>query len=187
VTDEREPFAPGIREMIETVLMDLHTSMPGRVVSFNRLTQTAEIQPVLKRKYRDNDPENLPVITDVPVVFPGSGGLWLIGDVEVDSYVLLHFQERSIATWQASGGIIDPEKARRHNISDAVATVGLWPDPGVLLSPVTADTLSIRNSQDTIKIEVNKDGTITVANVLGSMTLSTAGQLDVNGNLTVDP
>lgn len=187
MTEARELIETAIAEIIEDRLKEVHTCMPGIVVSFDRTTQTAEVQPCLKRKHFDNDPEELPIITDVPVVFPGTGGLWLVGDVKVDSYVLLFFAERAIDNWQSKGGIVDPARYRLHDKSDAFALAGIWPDPNQLSVAVQANTIAIRNSTNTIKIEVADSGTITIDNSVGECSLNGAtGQWLFNDNLEVN-
>jgi hypothetical protein len=110
---------------------DVHTSIPGRVETYDRTTQRASVQPLLQRSYRGEEGERivetLPVIHDVPVVFPGSGDdysdTWPISRGDI---VWLQFAEASIDKWlHVGGGIVDPRDDRRFNMNDAVAFPGL--------------------------------------------------------------
>jgi hypothetical protein len=172
----------GLAAIFDALTSDLHTCMPGRVIEFDADEQTISVQPCLKRKYLgEDDPVNLPVIEDVPVVFPGSEDLWLIFDVKVDSYVLLVFAERAIAAWHDSGGIIDPEMARKFDLSDAIAIPGILPTPVMLDAAIDSDTIAMRNSANTTRVSVEEDGTITATNAVASVVLETGGDVVING------
>lgn len=111
---------------------DLRVSMPARVEKYEDSTQLADVQPLLKESYVDEDGERaiarLPVITNVPVVFPGGGGMRITFPVRAGDTVLLVFSDRSIDSWLAQGGEATPEDERRHHLSDAIAIPGLHPN-----------------------------------------------------------
>lgn len=69
----------------------------------------------------DRTTTRLPVINNVPIIFPGSGGVRIKWPVKVGDYVWLNFCCRSIDRWLAQGGEVDPEDDRQHAIDDAVA------------------------------------------------------------------
>jgi len=111
---------------------DLRVSMPARVEKYEDATQLADVQPLLKDSYVDEDGERqiarLPVVTNVPVVFPGGGGMRITFPVRAGDTVLLVFSDCSIDSWLAQGGEASPEDERRHHLSDAVAIPGLQPN-----------------------------------------------------------
>ena len=111
---------------------DLRVSMPARVEKYDDATQLADVQPLLKESYTDEEGERsiarLPVITNVPVVFPGGGGMRITFPVRAGDTVMLVFSDRSIDSWLAQGGEATPEDERRHHLSDAIAIPGLHPN-----------------------------------------------------------
>lgn len=111
---------------------DLRVSMPARVEKYDDATQLADVQPLLKESYVDEEGERaiarLPVITNVPVVFPGGGGMRITFPVRAGDTVMLVFSDRSIDSWLAQGGEATPEDERRHHLSDAIAIPGLHPN-----------------------------------------------------------
>lgn len=145
------------REIIDSYVMNMYTCLPAQVISFDRSNQTCEVQPVLKIKFYD-EPEavNLPIITDVPVVFPGSGDFWVTVDVKADSYVLLVFSQRSIASWLNGGGVVEPEVSRKFHISDAIAIPGINPFPDAIEN-FDADCITIRNRNNDQFVKVKAD------------------------------
>lgn len=113
----------------ESLLADLHTSLPGKVVRYDAATQKADVQPLIKERYADENgaaqSRDLPVIPAVPVQFPGSGGYRITFPVTVGDTGLIVFSEASLDKWLVSGGTVDPADDRRHDLTDAVFLPGL--------------------------------------------------------------
>lgn len=124
----------------------IRVALPGRVEKYDAATQKANVQPLLLEEHKDDlgdrVTERLPVVTNVPVMFPGAGPWRLTFPIEVGDTVLLVFSSSSLDRWLARGGEVDPEDARHHHISDAVAITGLFDFAHVPSSaPVTAMVL----------------------------------------------
>jgi len=113
----------------ESLLADLHTSLPGKVVKYDPSTQKADVQPLIKERYADENgamqARELPVIPAVPVQFPGAGGYRITFPVNVGDTGLIVFSEASLDKWLVSGGTVDPADDRRHDLTDAVFLPGL--------------------------------------------------------------
>lgn len=164
----RHDEGTALRRIIDSYMMDVYTCMPAQIISFDRDNQTCEVQPVLQIKFYDEpEPVNLPIVTDVPVVFPGSGDFWITVDLKPDSYVLLIFSQRAIANWLTQGGVVEPETARKFSLSDAIAIPGINPFPDKIDS-FDADCITIRNRDNTVFVKI------------------TDTQVNINGNFTVD-
>jgi hypothetical protein len=116
-----------LRLSVLRLLMELHTSMPGVVLSYNAAKQEADVRPQLKLLQslptRQKKLWELPVLPDVPVCWPGGGGLGLHAPLAAGDTVLLIFCERSIDRWRASSGTdpVDPGDHRLHPLGGAVA------------------------------------------------------------------
>ena len=166
MSERSEELDTGFSAIFQSLLKNIHTAMPGKVVSFDKTNQTISVQPVLKRLYADSDDsENLPIIEDVPVSFPGSGDFWLTFDIKKDSYVLLIFSERSIAKWLVKGGIVDPEQNRTFDLSDAIAIAGINPFPDFIPNGFPTDGFSLTNRTGTTYFEII-DGKIVLNSLL---------------------
>jgi hypothetical protein len=186
MTQNQTPLDVAFSNIFNSLLFNVHTALPAEVTAFDAVTQTCSVQPVIKRLTTVSDsPELLPIIEDVPVVYPGGGDFFITFELAKGSYVLLICAERSIANWMTQGGQVDPESTRKFTLSDAIAIPGLLPLPKVLLPPVHSGGLVLRNKLGTTKITVS-DTEIILENALGTVTLKASGQLDVNGNFTVD-
>ncbi len=171
MTDTLERTDTALAEIFDSLMREVHTCMPGRVTAFDRDTQTCSVQPCLKRKFKNREPEEITPCENVPVIFPGSGDRWVVFDIDVDSYVLLVFSERAIANWMDKGGTVDPKQRRIFSMSDAIAIPCILPTPVKLSGGITADTIMMRNEDASYYISLN----------------TSTGQADINGNFTVDP
>ena len=128
---------PTLRQAIDVFLdrrlEEVHTALPGRVESFDATKQTVDVTPAVQALALNEDgtraPYTLPVLADVPLIFPGGGGYRETFPIAAGDTVLLVFAESSLDSWQAQGGIVDPQDRRRHHIADVVAIPGLHPNP----------------------------------------------------------
>lgn len=114
------------RNSISAYLNDVHTSLPAIIISFDASTNKAQVQPVLNKNYRTGVQE-MPIIENVPVLFPSGGNFQLTFPVIPGDYCLLIFSERSIDKWLSTGGIQTPSDPRKFALSDAIAIPGLKP------------------------------------------------------------
>jgi len=116
---------------IENNSYNLHTSIPAIVESFDYTKKTISAKIALKRKYKsENQSKELPILTDIPILYPQTNKSIISFPLEKKDPVLLIFSERSIDAWKTTGGITDPQDTRKHNISDAIAIPGVFPISG---------------------------------------------------------
>ena len=127
VTERTPSLIETLRTVIDGRLCELHTSLPAEIVSYDYAKNTAVVKPLLKRKYKNQSPVELPTISDVPVAFPRMGEGHLRFPVNKGDTGQIIFNERSIDGWKVSGGNIDPQDPRKHSLSDAVFYPGLNP------------------------------------------------------------
>lgn len=128
--------SPEIEELldlaIESWLLEVHTCMPGKIISYDKKTQKADVQPMLKRRIVHQDGsellESLPPLTDVPVNFMRSAGFFLTFPITKGDLVTVHFSERSMDNYMSSlGEESDPDEFRAHHLSDAICVPGWYP------------------------------------------------------------
>ena len=154
------PTTPTLTEVIEGALdarlESVNTAEPGTIVSFNKDTCTANVQPTIKRLYTREDGTEYaaspPVIPNVPIMFPGSGpddGITF--PILKGHTVLLVYCQPSLDAWKLSADKqVAPKKFAPHAMSNAVAIVGLRTmtkareAPAAIIHP----TASVWNSED---------------------------------------
>lgn len=117
-----------IRELVESRLAEVHTAMPGRVVSFDAAALTVDVQPLAKQAYTDEEgnrvPAALPIIPGVPVWFPGGAATQITWTITAGDRCWLIFAESSLDASKARPDVADPGDDRRHHLADAWAFVG---------------------------------------------------------------
>lgn len=155
-------LAEVIRAALEAQAADLHVSIPARVTRVDLAKGLLDVQPLVQELVeRDAGLESMsvPVIANVPVVWPGAGGFRLTFPIAEGDTVLLIFSDRSLDQWLAKGGEVDPRDPRRHALPDAIAIPGLrsFKDPW---SGAAADGLTLgKDGGPQIKV---KESTIEV-------------------------
>jgi hypothetical protein len=123
-------FASVIRHAIEESLADLRVAMPARVERVDLAKGLLDAKPLVKDRVEipgktGTQVLSIPVVTNVPVIWPGAGGMRVTFPIAVGDTVLLLFSDRSLDVWLAQGGEVDPLDPRKHALSDAVAIPGL--------------------------------------------------------------
>lgn len=164
---------------IDGRLKDLHTCLPGIIVSFDSATQTASVQPAIQRIFTERGAVNLPVCVDVPVAFPGGGNFVLTFPVQAGDECILWFGERAIDRWHIEGGTQLPAEYRLHDLSDGLAIVGLNSQPNKLVSFNPTDT-ELRNRARTMRVTMKPSGLIETVNAAGNYVLDADGSMTVN-------
>ncbi len=113
-----------VREIIREELREIHTQMPGEVVSYDAEKKTAEIKPHFAFLTPGGVAQPIANLLEVPVKFPQAHGFIIEWPLVAGDLVEISFSEQSIETWaQDSGGKgVDPISNRRHSLSDATCT-----------------------------------------------------------------
>lgn len=118
---------------------------------------------------------NLPLLADVPIVFPSAGGFTITLPIQVNDEVLVIFASRCIDAWWQSGGIGLPIEMRMHDLSDGFAIPGPKSLPNVIPN-ISTTGAQIRNNAGTSYVEISGDGKIK---------LVSPSEIDITGNLKV--
>ncbi|HBQ5923345.1 TPA: hypothetical protein PCH36_000666 [Klebsiella pneumoniae] len=115
-------------QLAQAIMSAMRVSMPGIIQSFDPDSVTAVVQPAIKGAEQDESGSevsvNLPLLVDVPVVFPRGGGCTLTFPVSEGDECLVIFADRCIDFWWQSGGVQEPVDGRMHDLSDAFCIVG---------------------------------------------------------------
>ncbi len=126
---------PTEAEMLEaaitSALIDVHVSLPGKIESYDSITQTATVQLQVKRVLPKAGggfaTEDLPVLENVPVQFPRTKKFMVTLPIESGDYGLVVFNEMSIDQWRSKGENTSPGDIGRHTLTGGVFQPGLSP------------------------------------------------------------
>lgn len=144
-----------MKQIVNYGISNMHTCLPGKIVSYDYTEQKATVQPLLKKKYADDEIQSLPEITNVPVVFPSGTNFSMHWPLNNDDSVLLFFSERSLDNWLSTGGEVAPSDPRKFDLSDAIAIPGLIPFPDTIAPP---DNTSFHITLGSARMKIDPTG-----------------------------
>ncbi len=145
----------------------IRTTLPARISSFDKDTQTATVVLAVQSYRWDVDLEE-PVayqpepIARCPVYFPTGGGYTLRFPLEKGDDCLVLVAERSIDEWAATGEATNiPRDLRRFDLSDAIVLPGLHPTARAV-ADFDDDKLRLGKEDASGMVEIDDNGDVVV-------------------------
>lgn len=128
-----EPRAPGLEHvgnlLVDIALSKARTMLPGRVVSYDADAGSVVVELLIMETHldetEDDVSETVSQLGDVPVAFYGGNANRVTVPVKAGDYGRVVFASRDIAKWKLTGGVVDPDDPRVHDINDCVFEPGL--------------------------------------------------------------
>lgn len=138
-----------LKVMLDGRQSAIWTALPGIVQSVDYDAVTCEVQLAIKAPITDENGVqtfvDLPVLPDVPIVFPRAGGFIITMPLDVGDEVLVVFASRCIDAWWQNSGIQKPMEARMHDLSDGFAIPGPCSQMRLPDSAFSDERIEIRN------------------------------------------
>lgn len=159
--DRRERFSNQeevLRSLIDETLAMTWTSIPGIVQSFDNAAMTCTVQPAIMVKVFNPTLQTwvdtkLPLLLDVPVIFPSGGGFTLTFPLKPGDEGLVSFSSRCIDSWWQSGGVQPQTELRFQDLSDGFIQVGIRSQPRVL-PLVNTEFAELRSDDDQTYVQI---------------------------------
>jgi phage baseplate assembly protein gpV len=152
-----------LRIALESAQANIWTAIPGVVTAVDLTAQTVSVQPSVQGAISAPDGSsrsvNLPLLVDVPIVWPRAGGFALTFPIAVNDEVLVVFASRCIDSWWQSGGIGAQAEVRMHDLSDGFAVLAPTSQPRKL-SGVSSTNVQLRDDAGTTYVEIAPGGKI---------------------------
>lgn len=166
--------APDLSDVItaglERVRLAMRTATPARVVSYDAGTDMIVAMPLMRARLRNGDEIDVPTVDRVPVVWPSGGGWTIASQLVPGDEVLLVISDRDISGWIDTGQTTTPATGRSHNLTDAMAIVGLTSAPRQpQRKPALGELIIARGDGSTPEISlqsVDRSITVTANSVL---------------------
>lgn len=190
-----------ITNVAQRILSEIHTCMPAQIVKYDYVTQKADVKPLIQKQYLDGTTESLPIISNVPVIFPRTNNNAFILPVfagddagNAGDTVLIVFAERSLELWLGQGGEQLPGDTRQFDLTDAIAIAGLFPFSNTNTPAPNGDDAFWLGPNGTM-IQITKDGDIKItdsatysATISGSFTETVGGDYTetISGKATIN-
>ena len=140
-----------LAELKNGIFATLNCIQIGKISSFKKSEQTAEIMIQVKRRINGTDIASYPLLVDCPVVVIQGGGAYLDMPVSAGDYALVLFNDRNIDTWWDTANVAEPPTLRKHNLSDGFALVGINPKTSVL--DIDGNVIGLRGGTKKVRID----------------------------------
>lgn len=157
-----------LNEWFDNKLFEIHTHIPGKIVSYSATERKAKVQPLIKIRDNNNDTFQIDPIDNVPVIFPSTAKFNLVFPLEKDDGCLLLFSEVSLGNYlNGKGNIVDADDSNRFELTDCICIPGLW---GLKNTPTLT---GVNNTDVFIKFNNSK------------IVMESGGSVKINNNLEV--
>lgn len=143
---------------------NMRTSVPGHVLSFDPVTQMAEVQIGLMLEDRLGVQQPRRPIIHVPVQFWGAAGGTLECRVATNTEGVLFFSQECIDSWVDQGGVAVKSEPRRFSINDAYFIPGVRSIPGAI-TDFSNDGIRLRSNDGSAYFWIHDDKSLEIGGV----------------------
>lgn len=129
MSDATTATVPSLTAVLKATVANYMTGvfsgwMPGRIQSLTANKRKATIELLIQdveetRLGRTVKP--FPIINEVPILMPGRAGAFIEWTPQTGDTVVVLFCARSVDRYLQTGGLVDPDDVRMHDINDAIA------------------------------------------------------------------
>lgn len=162
--NDNKTFAQFAEAIMKNISMAMNCVKIGRIESFDKTEQTASVQ-ILHRMDSNYNLEldksvDYPLLCKVPVVVLQGGGANITFPISAGDQCLVLFCDYMIDNWWVSGDVSSSDFPRKHDLSDAIAIVGLSALPNAIKDYSDYLHLKYNEKSDIVigeNIDVNND------------------------------
>lgn len=181
-----QEFSQEVEDTARSIVNEIHTALPGEIISFDAESGMAVVQPVGDYVTSDGTQLAYPSIIEVPVMFPycQSVGVGMVFPVGKGDSCLIVISEVELDKWRSGA---ESEASLRFDLTSAIALPGLLRGSNDLIAKavqknavvLVASETEVVVSNDAVTVDV-KGSTLTVS---GSG-IAIKGDLNVTGNIS---
>lgn len=156
-----------LRTVLKKTLQKTDDMLPAKVISYDRATNRAQVQPIMMIVTTDNELISRPAVASIPVYEAGAGGWFTSYPINAGDLGWIKANDRDISLFLQSGSEAEPNTERLHSFEDAV----FIPD-SMRRFAIAGDDMVIGNEDGSVQITMGATG-ITI----------TAPTITINGNI----
>ena len=170
-----------VEKIASAVVRDIHTALPGKIVSFDPEKAVAVVQPKGKFRTEDGTPLDYPAIPDVPVIFPycQASGVGVTFPVKPGDNCLIVVSEIELDEWRSGA---ESKAPLRFDLTSAIALPGLMLGGGDAIRKATAQDAVVIKAKSAEMVISDRLVSITAK---GGLVSVTAENIDIRGAVTV--
>ncbi len=121
-----QEFSSVLKNTVDNLLSGIHTVLPGKIESYDPTLKKVSVKPLIQKVF-ETETLSLPVISDVPIVMPGTNEMIISLPIKKGDGCLVLFSERSLEAYMSSNlADVEPQDPRRFSLSDAICIPGLF-------------------------------------------------------------
>ncbi len=181
-----------MKSHLESLQSQIFTGLPA-IVTDNSEYESKNIisvRPTIDMQHSDGQVSECPEIFNVPVINPSAGGGLLSFPIQIGDTVWIEFSMRNIEEWlEGDGSSVTEPTQRMHDMSDAVAIVGLYtknshlqPDPKDVVLKFKDNKLVLKEDGN---VEIHSKSKYSVYNDQEELIALLSDIVDTIGNTTV--
>ena len=181
-----QEFTQSVKNIMADTIRDVHTAVPGKIVTFDPEKSEATIQPTAKFRKPDGTLIDFPKIYEVPIFFPQSvsQNMTFAWHITPGDECLVFFMEQALDQWRTGA---ESSTELRFDLQNAVAITGLFAKPNPLVKRASENESIIIQRVNTYIELFGTTGQINVY-ATGDINLETGKNLNIKvaGDMTVD-
>jgi hypothetical protein len=153
-----DQFSDVVKNITTGMLSEMYTVLPGIIEKYDPELKQVSVKPLLKKSLAGTELD-LPVIENVPIIFPSTKKSLLAFPLSQGDGCLLLFSQRSLDDWLSKGGNVLPTDPRMFDLSDAIAIPGLFnfKESG---RESTGEALEIYHDDGDVEIQGKEDNAV---------------------------
>lgn len=145
-----------LQTAFEAMLSNINTCLPGEIQEYDYTKSKASVKPMLYRKLKDGSRQILPILINVPVIFPRTKNKGITFPISKGDGCLILFSQRSLERWKSTTGIAEPGDPRKFDLTDAICIPGLF-QFGANTPQSNNTDVEIKNGSNKIILKSNGD------------------------------
>lgn len=178
-----QEFIESLRKMMDAKINEIHTTMPGKIVSFDTTTGLATVLPTMRFKMKNGTTLPYPQITGVPVLFPQVSGqqATIAFPVKAGDGCLIFIAEHSIEYW-LYGQETDTDLS--FDLTDAFCIPGLFQAANPVVARACSENAIIVAVKGTEVAVRNDEVAVTATNIRLNGSVQVDGSITATGEIT---
>lgn len=143
-----QEFVQALKESMQESLDNVHTTIPGEIISFDPAECTATVKLIGKFKKPDGAKVDYPPVSHVPVNFMQASGqeTCLCFPIKPGDGCQVLFSEQSLEAWRTGG---DSLLDLKHDLTNAIAIMGTCRQPNALMQKAAQEDAVFLHHKDT--------------------------------------
>ena len=187
----RQEFTQELKNIYHSNMQDVHTTVPGKILTFDPDKCEAKIQPIAKYRLPDDSTLDFPDLFHVPVFFMQSHDqtATIVYPVKPGDACVIFFSEQALDQWRTGA---ESKTDLRFDLTNAYAIVGMPSQPNPHVRRAYDNESIIVQRESTFielfdkRIEVHTNGNIAVeADVNINMEAGVDINITAKSNITI--